>query len=64
MTSGYGLTCEVYVLELDRCQHRESAVPTLAVEEDLEVVEHGVGQVDLRSPSFPVQEFGLYSASE
>ena len=44
LISGYGLTCEVYVLELDRGQHSESAVPTLPVVEDLKVLEHGVGQ--------------------
>ncbi len=32
MTSGYGLTCEVYVLELDRCQHPEGTVPALATQ--------------------------------
>ena len=29
LPSGYGLTCEVYVLELDRCQHREGTVLAL-----------------------------------
>ena len=64
MTSDCGLTCEVYVLELDRCQHPEHTVPTLAIVEDLEVLEHGVGQFDPRFPSLPIQEFGLHSAPE
>ncbi|MFF1946282.1 hypothetical protein ACFVWF_29575 [Rhodococcus qingshengii] len=54
----------MYVLELDRGQHPEGAVPVLGVVEDLEVFEHGVGQFDPRFPSFPVEEFGLHSATE
>lgn len=55
LTSGYGLACEVYVLELDRCQHPEGAVPALAIVEDLEVLEHRVGQFDPRFPSWSQQ---------
>ena len=58
LTSGYGLTCEVYVLELDRCQHPEGTVLALPVVEDLEVLEHPIVQCDPRFPSFPAQEFG------
>lgn len=56
--------CEVYVLEVDRCQHPESAVPALAIVKDLEVLEYGVGQFDPRFSSLPVQEFGMHSAPE
>ena len=58
------MKCEVYVLELDRGQHPECTVPALAIVEDLEVFEHGVGQFDPRFPSFPIQKFGLHSAPE
>lgn len=60
--SGYGLTCDVYVLELDRCQHPEGTVTALAIAEDLEVLERGVGQFGPRFPSFSIQEFGLHAA--
>ncbi len=64
LTSGYGLTCEVYVLELDRCQHPEGTVPALAVVEDLEVLEDGGGPFDSSFPSIPDQKLGLHSAPE
>ena len=36
----------------------------LAIVEDLEVLEHGIGQFDPRFPSFPIQKLGLHSAPE
>ncbi|AKE01236.1 hypothetical protein XU06_30410 (plasmid) [Rhodococcus erythropolis] len=46
----------MYVLELDRGQHPEGTVPTLAIVEDLEALEHSVGQFDPRFPSLPTQQ--------
>ena len=46
---------KVNVLELDRRQHPERTVSVLAIVEDLEVLEHGIGQFDPRFPSFPVK---------
>jgi len=43
----------VCVLELDRSQHLEGIVPTLAIVEDLDVLEHRVGQFDPRFHRFP-----------
>ncbi len=58
----FRLRVDVYVLELDRCQHPEGTVTALAIAEGLEVLERGVGQFGPRFPSFSIQEFGLHSA--
>ena len=42
-------------LELDGCDHAKRRVAALAVVEDLEVLEDGVGQFDPGLQSFPVE---------
>jgi hypothetical protein len=46
------------------CEHPEGAVTALAVVEDLEVLEDGVGELKTGAPPFAVQELGLHAGSE
>ncbi len=47
-------------LELDRCEHTQRRVSTLAVVNDLQVLEDGVGQLD----ACPVEHLDLHAAPE
>ena len=63
------LECERLVvvvdsLVFDRCAHSECGVATLAVVEDLEVFEDGVGQLDPGAPPLPVEQFDLHASPE
>lgn len=54
--------CAMPSLELDWCKHAKCRVPALAVVEDLEVREDGVGQLDPGPPRPLVQELDLHAA--
>ena len=47
-------------LELDRAEHAQGAVATLAVMEDLEVFEDGVGELDAGPPAVSVEQLDLH----
>lgn len=51
-------------LVLDRGSHPQARVSALAVVEDLEVFEDGVGQFDAGSPPPPVEELDLHPGPE
>lgn len=51
-------------LILDRGEHPECGVAALTVVEDLEVLEHGVGELDTAAPALPIEEFGLHPSPE
>jgi hypothetical protein len=54
----------VEVLILDRAAYPEGAVTPLAVVEDLEVLEHGVAQLDAGAPLLAVEHLGLRASPE
>src|SRR3954452_25314799 len=62
LDSCHGDRCRV--LELYGCEPAEGGVPAAAVVEDLEVVEHRVGQLDAGVPSMAVEELDLHPGPE
>ena len=55
MVSGHGLGGLMVQFELYRSAHSESGMAALAVVEDLQVLEDGVGQLDALLPAFAVE---------
>ena len=51
-------------LELDWCKHAKCRVTALAVMEDLEVFEDGVGQLDAGSPGAAIEKLDLHAAPQ
>ena len=51
-------------LVLDRCKHAKRGVPTLAIVEDLEVLEDRIGELDAGSPTLTVEQLDLHSGPE
>lgn len=49
---------------LDRFQHARGAMPTTAVVEDLQVLEHGGGQLHSGPPSPSIEKFDLHATPE
>jgi hypothetical protein len=65
--SGYWISChgdDAVAFELHRCEHAESAVPSLPVMPDLEVVEDRVREVHTGLPSRPVEQFDPHAGPE
>ena len=59
--------CWVVVVDslvFDRCSHSQAGVASLAVVEDLEVFEDGVGQFDTGPPPLTVEKFDLHPGPE
>ncbi len=46
--------------ELDRCEHTERRMATLAVVKDLVVLKHRVREVNASDPSFSVEQLDLH----
>lgn len=64
LISGYGFTCEMCVLELDRCQHPEGTVRALAVVGVLRCTRIWRWRVRFSFPLCSVHELGLHSGPE
>ena len=60
----WGWVVVVDSLVFDRGVHSQGGVTSLAVVEDLEVFEDGVGQFDAGPPSLPVEQLDLHSSPE